>query len=135
MTTNEKPAKRKQLWTIQSQRIMLASIIVGVLICVAVFTVMGIVMTKQSNGTIDDIGEMYTKNMGNQIAEKFQSVMNQRFTMVKALVEEYNDSADVGKELAASASAREFKFLAFYSVENMNDLESGSSVDMLLGKI
>lgn len=86
MTTNEKPAKRKQLWTIQSQRIMLASIIVGVLICVAVFTVMGIVMTKQSNGTIDDIGEMYTKNMGNQIAEKFQSVMNQRFTMVKALV-------------------------------------------------
>ncbi len=134
MTTNEKPAKRKQLWTIQSQRIMLASIIVGVLICVTVFTVMGIVMTKQSNSTIDNIGEMYTKNMGNQIAEKFQSVMNQRFAMVKALVEEYSDHEGVGEELAASASAREFRFLAFYSVEDINDLEKGSSVDMLLGE-
>lgn len=134
MAVNEKPAKKKLLWTAQSQRVMLASIIVGVLLCAAIFTLAGVEMTKQSNNTIDDIGELYTKNMGNQIAEKFEAVMNQRFAMVSGLISEYDDHVGVREEMAASAKARDFKFLAFYSVEEINEEENGSCIDMFLGE-
>ena len=134
MAANEKPAKKKLLWSVQSQRVMLISIIVGVLLCAAIFTLAGVVMTNQSNSTIDDIGELYTKNMGNQIAEKFESVMNQRFAMVSGLISEYDDHDGVREEMAASAKARDFRFLAYYSVEEINEEKSGSSIDMLLGK-
>ena len=137
MTTNEKPARKKLSWTVQSQRVMLACIIVGVLICAAIFTVLGIVMTKQSNNTIDDIGKMYTKNMGNQIALKFEAVMDQRFEMVNGLVKEYDDREDdresLREAMAASAKARDFIFLAYYSVENVDDDKNSSTIDMLLG--
>ena len=133
MATNEKTAK-KHLWSIQSQRVMLASIIVGVLLCAAIFTLAGVLMTQQSNTTIDDIGKLYTKNMGNQLAEKFEAVMSQRFAMVSGLINEYDDHPGVREEMAASAKARGFKFLAFYSVEEINQEKSGSFIDMFLGK-
>lgn len=138
MATNEKTAK-KHLWSIQSQRVMLASIIVGVLLCAAIFTLAGVEMTKQSNNTIDDIGELYTKNMGNQIAEKFEAVMNQRFAMVNGLVNDYNrDDYETDQAfrdaLAESAKARGFKVLAFYSVEAINNEKDGSTIDRLLGE-
>ena len=137
MATKKNTDKSKFLWTVQSQRVMLACIIVGVLICAAIFTVLGIVMTKQSNSTIDDIGEMYTKNMGNQIAEKFKAVMDQRFAMVEGLVTEYDDSENdpqgLKDAMAASAKAREFEFLAYYYVNNLEDEENGSDIEMLLG--
>lgn len=135
MATNEKPASKKHLWSAQNQRVMLVSIIVGVLLCAAIFTILGVVMTKQSNSTIDNIGEMYTKNMGNQIAEKFEAVMEQRFTMVRGLIDEYDGYDETARQnMSVSAQAREFKFLAFYSVNEINENENGSYIDMLLGK-
>lgn len=133
MEAKEKTNNKNHLWSVQSQRVILASIIVGVLLCAAIFVVLGIIMTSQSNNTIDDIGELYTKNMGNQIAEKFEAVMDQRFAMVQGLIDEYDDAEGVRENLAFSAQARDFKVLAFYSVEALNAEESGSTIDMLLG--
>lgn len=112
---------------------MFVCIIVCVLICTAVFSISGVLMTKRSNQTIDDIGELYTKNMGNQIAEKFEAVMEQRFTTIEGFVSEHENHEGVDNELAASAKAHDFRFLALYSVQEINEDKEGSTIDMLLG--
>lgn len=128
-----KPTKKTHFWSSKSQLMMFVCIIVCVLICTAVFSISGVLMTKRSNQTIDDIGELYTKNMGNQIAEKFEAVMEQRFTTIEGFVSEHENHEGVNKELAASAKAHDFRFLALYSVQEINEDEEGSTIDMLLG--
>lgn len=128
-----KPTKKTHFWSSKSQLMMFVCIIVCVLICTAVFSISGVLMTKQSNQTIDDIGELYTKNMGNQIAEKFEAVMEQRFTTIEGFVSEHENHEGVDNELAASAKAHDFRFLALYSVQEINEDKEGSTIDMLLG--
>ncbi len=128
----DKSTKKKSLWSNKYQIVMLTSVIVGVLICALTFILMGINMNRNSNQTIDDVGETYMKSMGYQVTKRFESVMSQRISMVQALVD---DETLVTKEdLKNSAQLRGFEFLAFYSVEDINDPEHGSTVDPVYGK-
>ena len=125
-------AAEKQLWSGKSQRIMLIVIITGILLCIATFVVLGVTMNKNSNDTIDNVGETYMTSMGYQINRRFESVMSQRISMVETL--DSDDNLATNDDLKNSAKLSGFEFLAFYSVEDLNDIENGSTVDLVFGK-
>lgn len=125
-------SKKERLWSNKNQVIMLVSIIVGILICTLIFSILGVKMSENSNNTIDDAGETYMRSMGIQITRRFESVMTQRISMVQALVDD--EALATREELKNSAKLRGFKFLALYSVDDLNDLENGSTVDPILGE-
>jgi len=138
----------RRIWDNKNQRIMLSIILVGVIIFAVIFSLLGVFMSRNSNDTIDQTGETYMRSMGYQTTQRFNTVINQRMSMVQALVDEYtgvnitnsfgaNDSMtekDMRESMNMSAKLRGFEFLALYSVENIDDLENGSSIDMLLGQ-
>ena len=131
MNKSDSSAK-KRIWNEKNQRIMLVVIIIGILLCVATFAVLGVVMSGNSNRTIDSVGETYMKSMGYQINQRFESVMNQRISMVETL--DSDDNLATNEDLKNSARLSGFEFLAFYSVEDLNDIENGSTVDLIFGK-
>ncbi len=139
MTSKTNAANKNYEWSARSQRVMFASIIVGVLICAVLFSLLGVYMTQNSNKTIDNVGEMYMQNMGNQVAAKFEAVMTQRISMVEGLNNDTTtDVGDIRENMATSAKARGFDFLAYYavnatSVEDIDDSDNGSFIDILLG--
>lgn len=132
MSETEQKEPKKRIFANRSMRIMLISISVGVLICALTFGLLGVNMSKNSNKTIDEVGETYMKSMGYQVTQRFESVMNQRISMVEALVADTAISSR--DDLKNSAKLRGFEFLALYSVEDIDDLENGSTVDPIYGR-
>ena len=136
MESQETPKKSRHFLSDIGLRVMLLSIIAGVLICAVLFTLMGVNITTNSNRAIDDIGATYMENMGYQIAQRFEAVMNQRISMLEGIIRDYEDMVDdpnIKDDLKMSAQSRDFEFLAYYRVDDLADQEHGSKIEMLLG--
>lgn len=140
MSTQDNKARHSHFWTAKSQRVMLASIIVGVLVCVLLFSFVGVYMGQNSRQTVDNIGEVNMKDTGLQMTKRFETVMEQRLQMIRSLLEEYKrnlkNGADVDEAnriLVADAGIRDFQYIAFYRVneEYLEDPERGSTFDIL----
>ena len=129
---NSENSADNRMWSGKNQRIMLIVISVGILLCIATFVIMGVIMTANSNGTIDNVGETYMKSTGFQINQRFESVMSQRISMVETL--NSDDNLASNDDLKNSARLSGFEFLAFYSVEDLNDIDHGSTIDLIFGK-
>lgn len=136
--TKEQAPKKSGWWTNRAISIMLAVIIAGAAICIAMFIALGVVMSKSSNQTIDEVGEFYMKGMGDQVSQRYETAITLRLDMVEALVTTItpgNDSGanpnvgDVRERLKTNAAARGFEFLAFYYDEN-----GEGKMEMILGK-
>ena len=128
----------RRLWSSRGQRVLLISIVVCVVICVVLFSLLGLYVDRSSRNAVDDIGEMTMRDASYQLTKRFETVMDQRLAMVKALHDEHgaaNDDEAIG-HLATSASLRGFKYLAFMRVneELMADEEKGRTIDYILGE-
>ncbi len=117
----EKSDKRS-IFKNKQQSTMFISIVACVLFCAVLFSVLGVYMSSNSNKTVDRIGETYMMNMGDETAQRFESVMTQRLTMVTALESEYDDEENVAEKMKEAAHIRDFTFLAFYYAAD-NDTE------------
>ncbi len=134
MASKENTKKQRHFLSDIGQRVMLIVIISGVLVCALLFSLLGVNITNNSNKAIDDVGATYMKNMGYQIAKRFEAVMNQRMSMVNGILRFYpNNYEGIEAELKESAQARDFEFLAYYRVDDIEDEQNGSQIQMLLG--
>lgn len=114
-----------------SMTIMLSSICVGVLICVAIFVALGVYMNKSSRQAIDTTGELYMRNMGSQVAKRYETAIDLRFNMIDAIVTTVNGDVgtsfttkNVRDNLRVAAEARGFNFVALYDGNDDMELES-----------
>lgn len=127
--------KKRSVLSDLGQRIMFIMIAAGVVICAVLFSLLGVNINKNNNKAIDAVGANYMESMGYQIAQRFEAVMNQRISMVEAMVRNHTeDGENVKNDLKESAQARDFEFLAYYRVDDLEDLQNGSTIDMLLGE-
>ncbi len=133
MTENEQ--KKASVWKNNAMLTMLSFILVGAIICIAMFVTLGVVMTKSSNRTIDEVGEIYMKGMGGQVAQRYETAVTLRLDMVEALNktispetdrEENNNIRNVEEDLRLNALARGFEFLAYYRADG--------GMELILGK-
>ena len=53
---------------------------------VAVFAVLGTYMERESEKTIDDLGNMYMSSMGERISKHFETIVNLRLKQAEAVV-------------------------------------------------
>ena len=127
MDTKENSANKHNWWSDKGQRTMLIGIVVCIVVCAILFTFLGIYMVGNSNSAIDRIGEKTMRDSSYQFTKRFEAVMEQRLTMVQALVEDhsrsmYDSDEEYRTALANSAQARGFDYLAFvYITDNFVD--------------
>ena len=141
--TKEQAPKKSGWWTNRAISIMLAVIIAGAAICIAMFIALGVVMSKSSNQTIDEVGEFYMKGMGDQVSQRYETAITLRLDMVEALVTTITPGTgsganptvgDVRERLKTNAAARGFEFLAFYYVVKDKDGNDVGKMEMILGE-
>ena len=137
MSVNKQTAEKDKWWKSKTMRIMIVSIVIGAVICAATFTFIGIFMNYSSVSTINDIGEVYMSGMGEQVALRYNSVIEQRMQMVEALrdtVTEESAAVVTGEDdrrpiwldnLEYNAKARGFICLGLYR----GDYENGDVHD------
>lgn len=114
-------------WQKLSKRVMLIGISVGLIICIAMFTILGIIMNKQSVSTINSTGEMFMTGMGRQYAKQFNQLISLRTTMVTGLRETYlPDSENVTEKLETAAKNRDFSYLAL--------MDGNGNMEMIYGE-
>lgn len=137
MAENEK--RNPSAWKNRAMVTMLSFILVGAIICIAMFVTLGIVMTKSSNRTIDEVGEIYMKSMGSQVAKRYETAVTLRLDMVDALNKTINpdtereetlDVRNVKEDLKRNAIARGFEFLAFYPADGEMELILGQQAEI-----
>lgn len=73
----------------QAKRTLFTGLISVVILCICIFTVSGIYLSKASSSTIKNIGTFYMSSTGKQVANHFETTMDlclsQRDTLIKTI--------------------------------------------------
>lgn len=113
------------------------SVIIIMLVCVIVFSKMIQYMNQQNDDAMHEVGELYMKEMSNQISSHFTSVMDLRISMQEAIitrtppesVEEFNQA--FVDEMTLSGEIRNIEYLALYAEDGSIDIIYGESVEIV----
>lgn len=102
-------------WQKFCKRIMFIGIAVGLAICISIFVLFGVLMTKQNTTSINEVGKMMMAGIGRQSAMRYNTVIDQRTKMVDALPTVYqpDDDGSVNDKLIFAAQARDFEYVGF----------------------
>lgn len=116
-------------WQKLSKRVMFIGIIAGLAICIAMFTLLGVFMNKKSMSTMNQMGEMFMTGIGRQAVMRYNTVIDQRTTMIDGLRKTYPaGTANVNEHLTNAAQARDFTYLAFMDSEGHIEMLYGNQV-------
>ncbi len=102
------------------------------LLCVVIFGFLAVYMDRKSSETISDIGTIYMSGMNERIAMHFETTMELRLLQVEAIA--YDNPPESAQtdvlrgQLAYSAAARDFDYLAFYSGDGTYDMLMGAPI-------
>ncbi len=113
------------------------SVIIMMLICVIVFSKMIQYMDEQNDDAMYEVGELYMKEMSNQISSHFTSIMDLRISMLEAIVtrtppesvEEFNQ--EFVDEMTLSGEIRSIEYLALYAEDGSIDIIYGEPVEII----
>jgi len=122
-------SKTTKKWQKLSNRVLLIDVIVGIAICIAMFTFLGVFMNGKSISTINEMGEMFMADIGKQSVLRFNSVIEQRTTMVGGLNKTYDATEEnVNELLKTAAQNRDFTHLAFMDESGNFEMIYGEQV-------
>lgn len=117
----------------KTKRFLFISFTCLAVLCIVVFMWVGITMSQKSDGAISEIGEIYMSEMSRQLQQKFEAVIDLRFSQVKGIMRRVGSDTsesteDTFNELATSASVREFTYLGLYTESGQDETVYGESV-------
>ncbi len=102
-------------------------------LCIIVFVCLTMFMTKKTEDSIEDVGEIYMTEMNLQLQQKFSSIIALRLQQVEGIIRrtppahvEY--SQGMLESLRESAEVRNFSYLGFYTAEGILEPIYGDSV-------
>ena len=122
----EKTTKKQKL---SSGTVLLIGIVCGVIVCAAMFVILGVYMSFSSTKTINQAGELFMTGIGRQAVLRYNAVIDQRITMVKGLDQTYaSDAENVNESLESAAEARLFNYLAFMDEDGNIEMVFGNQV-------
>lgn len=119
-------------WQKLSKRVMLIGIAVGVAICIAMFTILGVFMNRETTSTMNEMGEMVMQGVGEQSVSRYDAVVAQRITMVDGLRKTWiSADEEVIQEapMVRAGRARNFTFLGYYDPTAATDDEKLVMID------
>ncbi|MCM1438283.1 MAG: response regulator [Roseburia sp.] len=74
-----------QKWQKLAKRILIIGVTVALAVCVVMFTILGVTMTKESNSTMNEMGEMVMQGVGEQSVERYNGIIEQRIMVAEGL--------------------------------------------------
>ncbi len=111
--------KEKSHINIESTKFVLGGFILLIFFSVAVFAFLGTYMSRQSEATIDELGNMYMTSMGERICKHFETIVNLRLKQAEAVATvvsaDGHDAQEIYDELIYRTEVRDFASLALCS--------------------
>lgn len=134
MGRKEKISK-KHFLSNRSQRVMLVGIIICVVVCALLFSLLGVFMSKNTSHAVDHIGEKSMREMSYQLTQRFETVMEQRISMMQMLADDFGaaETQEERAKLASSAENWKFKYIAFMRInkDHIAEEEYGRTMDFI----
>ncbi|MCI8539826.1 MAG: response regulator [Oscillospiraceae bacterium] len=119
----------------KTTRFLALSLAVVAVLCVSVFSFLLIFMQRQSKATISQVGTIYMTGMSEQIAMHFSTTIELRLSQMSALVETIPPGSasheELSENLAFSAHARGFDYLALLTAEGNFEMIYGDQVSLI----
>ena len=111
--------EKKDCKNIGAAEFLVGSFILLIFLSVAVFAILGKYMERESERTIDNLGNMYMSSMGNRISEHFGTIVNLRLKQAEAVTAvvpaEGREAREIYDELIYRTEVRDFTSLALCS--------------------
>ena len=116
----------------RTTRFLIISGIITVALCVVIFTVQTVHMSRRSSEAINELGDIYISGMSEQTARHFGTTIELRMSQVSAIVDSVPPKGSVESSmrvtLAYSARARGFAYLAMCSEEGALEMLYGTQL-------
>ena len=113
-------------------RFLISSFIGLLIFSIAVFSLLGIYMSRKSKKTVYEIGNIYMSGMNEQMSRHFETVIKLRFDQVSGVVSvvstDNNDIENLYEELIYRAQVRGFDYLALCSANGKFQTLYGQSI-------
>ncbi len=119
-----------------TKKFLITSFSLLIVLCIITFSFMVLRMGRKSDDAISAIGRIYMSEMNRQLQEKFVTVTDLRISQVEGIIsrtppENIAYSQEMLKELALSASVREFNYLGLYAQDGSCEVVYGEPVEPL----
>lgn len=102
-------------------RFLIYSFIGLLIFSIIIFSLLGIYMSRKSEKTVYEIGQIYMSGMNKQMSNHFETVIKLRFGQVSGIVSvvsaDNNNKEKLYEELVYRAQVRNFDHLALCSTE------------------
>lgn len=120
----------------KARRFFGATIVGMLLVCIVMFSVITVYMTKRNSSTLQKVADTYMQGMSTQIQNHFETLVNMRLVQVKSIVQglppeevdEMNDS--VKSRLATMAELRQFTHLFLLDTKGNEEMLYGDPVEV-----
>ncbi len=120
------------------RKILVISLLTMLIVCIAIFSGVGIYMSSRSDIAINEIGGIYMSEMNRQLDQKFSVIINLHLSQVQGIIDRV--SPETGRygqqmtdDLILSARVRNFSYLALYDEDGNCDVICGEPVALLEG--
>jgi len=105
-------------------------------VCIALFIVLIGFMSKKTQGTVEEVSEIYMLEVSEQVQQKFDSIMSLRMMQVQGIVKRTPpDTVEYGKkmldELRLSTEIRRFTYLGAYMEDGTLQTIYGEQMELL----
>ena len=116
-------------------RFLIYSFIGLLIFSIIIFSLLGIYMSRKSEKTVYEIGQIYMSGMNKQMSNHFETVIKLRFGQVSGIVSvvsaDNNNKEKLYEELVYRAQVRNFDYLALCSTEGDFQTLYGQSIQPL----
>lgn len=117
-------------------RFLWVSLIEVLLLCVVVFSVLTVYMSRQNDDSMKRVGQIYMGEVSSQLTLHFDSIVELRLSQVSGIIErtppeECTYGEEMKQELITSAEVRGFSFLGLYTVDGEVDVLLGEDVTLV----
>ena len=116
-------------------RFLIYSFIGLLIFSIIIFSLLGIYMSRKSEKTVYEIGQIYMSGMNKQMSNHFETVIKLRFGQVSGIVSvvsaDNNNKEKLYEELVYRAQVRNFDYLALCSTEGDFQTLCGQSIQPL----
>ena len=120
---------------IGATRFLMGSFVLLICFSVGVFAFLGSYMSRESERTIDDLGNMYMSSMGERISKHFETIINLRLSQAEAVVtvvsSEGGDMGQIYDELIYRTEVRDFASLALCAESGEMEILYGEGATLI----
>ena len=120
----------------QTRKFLWSSFVGVIFISIVVFCVLTLLMSKKTQESINEVGEIYMAEMNVQLQQKFASIISLRLEQVEGITRAVPaDTAEYGEELLEelrqNAIYRNFTYMGFFTEDGGLEQIYGGNVEMV----